>query len=344
MTENDQISEIVFYLTAAVYALLGAGGALVLYQATTKKAKLSWRLSLNNWQRPFLCLAFLFELACLLYSLYEPYTLERSHLHLRGQKVNLKIVHLSDAHFDDTDRGERQIVAEVQDVKPDLIVFTGDAANTKAGLLRFALFIKALSAIAPTFAVSGNHDRLSQQFFESNGARLIDGETIKLETDKAQINIVGLDLYKQRRKDTSARTQVEAERNNESAGASNNASNSNSSVVLKCASNQASDRASDRVSNRSASSPSANKDVQPMLLALSHYPACHKLAADLKADLFLCGHTHGGQVTLSPFRFFERGYYGGSPPAYVNRGLGMFGLPIRFLCPPELTIIELQKD
>ncbi|MCA0316330.1 MAG: metallophosphoesterase [Candidatus Melainabacteria bacterium] len=344
MTENDQISEIVFFLTAAVYALLGAGGALVMYQAATKKAKLSWRLSLDNWQRPALCLAFVFELVCLLYSFYEPYTLERSHLHLRGQKVNLKIVHLSDAHFDDTDRGERQIVTAVQDIKPDLIVFTGDAANTKAGLLRFALFIKALSAIAPTFAVSGNHDRLSRQFFESNGARLIDGETVKLETDQAQINIVGLNLYRERRKDISARTQVEAERNNESAGASNsgsdNASNSPSSVVLNCASNQA----SDGVSSSTAKSPSANKDAQPMLLALSHYPACHKLAADLKADLFLCGHTHGGQVTLSPFRLFERGYYGGSPPSYVNRGLGMFGLPIRFLCPPELTIIELQKD
>lgn len=340
MTENDQISEIVFFLTAAVYALLGAGGALVMYQAATKKAKLSWRLSLDNWQRPALCLAFVFELVCLLYSFYEPYTLERSHLHLRGQKVNLKIVHLSDAHFDDTDRGERQIVTAVQDIKPDLIVFTGDAANTKAGLLRFALFIKALSAIAPTFAVSGNHDRLSRQFFESNGARLIDGETVKLETDQAQINIVGLNLYRERRKDTSARTQVEAESNNESAGASNNASNSPSSVVLNCASNQA----SDRVSGSSASNPSDKSDAQPLLLALSHYPACHKFAADLKADLFLCGHTHGGQVTLSPFRLFERGYYGGSPPSYVNRGLGMFGLPIRFLCPPELTIIELQTD
>jgi hypothetical protein len=28
---------------------------------------------------------------------------------------------------------------------------------------------------------------------------------------------------------------------------------------------------------------------------------------------------------------------------YVNRGIGTVGVPLRFRCPPELTLITLQK-
>lgn len=330
MTENDQINEIVFFLIASAYALLGAGGAYVLYQAAAGKAKLSWRLGLSNWQRPTLLLALLLEFCCLLYSFYEPYTLEISHLPLGGQKVNLKIVHLSDAHFDDIDRGEAQILAAVKGTKPDLIVFTGDAANSKAGLMRFALFIKALSAIAPTFAVSGNHDRLSRQFFADNGARLIDDETVKFQTDKVQANLVGLNLDRERHKEARAQTQIQEQMQIQA----------RAQIQWSSKNEDAGTSPNGKLPNKS----SGNAESKPLLLALSHYPACYRLAADQKADLFLCGHTHGGQVTLSPLKLFARGYYSGSPPSYVSRGLGMFGLPIRFLCPPEITVIELQTN
>jgi predicted MPP superfamily phosphohydrolase len=74
-------------------------------------------------------------------------------------------------------------------------------------------------------------------------------------------------------------------------------------------------------------------------------------------DLYLSGHTHGGQVRL-PFygaiftgtsfgKKYEMGAYPvGSTTLYVSRGIGMAGglLPrIRFLCPPELVMLELGK-
>jgi predicted MPP superfamily phosphohydrolase len=74
-------------------------------------------------------------------------------------------------------------------------------------------------------------------------------------------------------------------------------------------------------------------------------------------DLFLCGHTHGGQVRL-PFwgavitmskhhKRFESGLYDvGGVPMYVNRGVGCEGgsAPrVRFLCRPEVAVFDLVK-
>ena len=74
-----------------------------------------------------------------------------------------------------------------------------------------------------------------------------------------------------------------------------------------------------------------------------------------RVDLFLCGHTHGGQVclpfwgaviTLSKFhKKYERGLYTvDGIPMYVNRGVGSGGggAPhVRFLARPEVAVIDL---
>ncbi len=92
---------------------------------------------------------------------------------------------------------------------------------------------------------------------------------------------------------------------------------------------------------------------------LHHMPdAVDELAArepGQRVDLFLCGHTHGGQVrlpfwgavlTLSKYhKKYEQGFYQvGDVSMYVNRGLGMEGgaAPrVRFLAPPEVAVIDL---
>jgi len=92
--------------------------------------------------------------------------------------------------------------------------------------------------------------------------------------------------------------------------------------------------------------------VAPTIL-LSHNP---DLAEDLPRDditLMLAGHTHGGQVQLPgygppvvPSRYGQK-YAAGlvqGPrcPVYISRGLGEVFPPVRFGCPPELSVIALR--
>jgi predicted MPP superfamily phosphohydrolase len=86
---------------------------------------------------------------------------------------------------------------------------------------------------------------------------------------------------------------------------------------------------------------------------ISHMPDSIEQVAQHGADIYLAGHTHGGQVrlpfygaliTLSRYdKRFEAGLKRvGQTWIYVTRGIGMEGrAPFRFLSRPEITVIEL---
>ena len=89
---------------------------------------------------------------------------------------------------------------------------------------------------------------------------------------------------------------------------------------------------------------------------LYHYPDFIEEMAKNRVDLYLAGHTHGGQVALPIYgalmtlssrgKQFESGLYEyGQTHLYVNRGIGMEGgkAPrIRFWARPEVTVFELS--
>jgi uncharacterized protein len=68
--------------------------------------------------------------------------------------------------------------------------------------------------------------------------------------------------------------------------------------------------------------------------------------------LMLSGHTHGGQVRipligatfLPPLgrKYVEGWFKLGNLQLHVNRGLGTVGVPLRFDCPPEITLMTLR--
>lgn len=85
------------------------------------------------------------------------------------------------------------------------------------------------------------------------------------------------------------------------------------------------------------------------VLFLKHRPAPAPGANGL-FDLQLSGHTHGGQIfpghfIIKKFNTYLYGLYSLSDRSilYVSRGAGFWGLPIRFLAPPEITIIDLKS-
>jgi len=86
-------------------------------------------------------------------------------------------------------------------------------------------------------------------------------------------------------------------------------------------------------------------------LLLAHNPIILRRAARAGVDLVLSGHTHGGQVSLRsersvsgrPRRRLLRGLARqGETQIYVTRGLGTVVLPVRFGCPPEVSLLELR--
>src|SRR5947208_7876910 len=88
-----------------------------------------------------------------------------------------------------------------------------------------------------------------------------------------------------------------------------------------------------------------------MKLLLAHNPIILRRAARADVDLVLSGHTHGGQVTLRPEknrsgrprRRLLRGLARrGNTQIYVTRGLGTVVLPIRYGCPPEVSVLALR--
>lgn len=82
-------------------------------------------------------------------------------------------------------------------------------------------------------------------------------------------------------------------------------------------------------------------------LLLKHRPVIEKDSAD-KFDLQLSGHVHKGQIfpfnILTWLSFPVRSgltILNSGARLYVSRGTGVWGPPIRFLAPPEITVIDL---
>ena len=102
--------------------------------------------------------------------------------------------------------------------------------------------------------------------------------------------------------------------------------------------------------------PLALEEVPPdgFKVLLAHTPEMFKEASYCGADLYLCGHTHAGQIAL-PFvgaliqnakcpREFVQGHWQyREMQGYTSAGVGCSMLPIRFNCPPEIVIVELTS-
>jgi predicted MPP superfamily phosphohydrolase len=94
------------------------------------------------------------------------------------------------------------------------------------------------------------------------------------------------------------------------------------------------------------------KDAFTILLA--HSPEVYTTASTYQASLYLCGHTHGGQICLSSRRplltnsraprFTASGrWHHADMTGYTSRGAGTSGVPLRFNCPGEITRITLRR-
>lgn len=89
-------------------------------------------------------------------------------------------------------------------------------------------------------------------------------------------------------------------------------------------------------------------------IILSHFPDSIRHSQFLRPDLYLCGHTHGGQVCFPnrlpilrhdslPHRLCSGIHRGYGTWMVANRGLGYSGFQLRIFCPAEVIEIRLIK-
>lgn len=88
-------------------------------------------------------------------------------------------------------------------------------------------------------------------------------------------------------------------------------------------------------------------------ICLCHMPDKARYLNLSHVDLVLSGHSHAGQIQLPVLtkmilppggKMYPYGLYTPQPQRsaqlFVSRGIGMSGVPFRFLCPPELVVFE----
>lgn len=89
-------------------------------------------------------------------------------------------------------------------------------------------------------------------------------------------------------------------------------------------------------------------------ILLAHAPELYAEAEALGVNLYLTGHTHGGQIRLPVLgavkhnancpREYRHGLWKhGSMTGYTTAGVGCSSLPIRYNCPPEAVLFELKR-
>ena len=247
-------------------------------------------------------------------ALSEPYllTIEHHSIYLpRLPKAfeGFRIVHLSDIHhspFTSSEQIERA-VETANRLKPDLIALTGDyISHDRRYAAPCAEMLGRLNARYGVFGVLGNHDHWTDAALITD---LFRAEGITVLVNQGMRFELGDDAFWLAGVDD---TMVGLE---------------DLSLAL------------------------AGARETEMKLLLAHNPIILRRAARAHVDLVLSGHTHGGQVTLRP----ERSASGkprrrllrglgrqGETQIYVTRGLGTVVLPIRYGCPPEVSLLELR--
>lgn len=110
-----------------------------------------------------------------------------------------RIVQLSDLHGAQFGKNNSRLLRRVEAAQPDMIVLTGDLADSDTDLTVVEALLPALGEIAPVYYVSGNHEwsaglpETLREMMEESGARYLRNETLRLCRGDAEIALVGVE-------------------------------------------------------------------------------------------------------------------------------------------------------
>jgi predicted MPP superfamily phosphohydrolase len=181
-------------LAAVFAAAVGVLGAALYRKLAHKPAPKRFR-----WARRIIVILAAVGLLCIVYGTFiEPYWLEVTYVRIETDKLPpgsppIRIVQISDLHCEAKMRLEDKLPSVIAARRPDLIAFTGDAINSKAGVVRFRHCLEDFSAIAPTFVVQGNSDLWYglDGCIEAAGATPLTGQAVKMAVGDREFYVVG---------------------------------------------------------------------------------------------------------------------------------------------------------
>jgi uncharacterized protein len=252
----------------------------------------------------------------------EPHKIRLTRQVLRSAKLKagtppIKILHLGDLHMERITQRERQLNRLIKQLKPDVILFSGDFLSIsylhdETAINHARQIISGWQAPYGVYAVTGStavdFEEPVKKILDGLHVRWLDDEAAHIELNGHRVNIAGVTCTHKPHIDT---PRMEA----------------------------------------------LAQSLPPGLnILLYHSPDLAPNAARTGAfDLQVSGHTHGGQVRLPVFgalfagslygKRFESGRYQlDGMTLYVSRGLGLEGKGaprVRFLCPPEAILWEI---
>ena len=230
----------------------------------------------------------------------------------------LTVLHISDLHAG-AHLGEermRDIVAQANDLRPDLILQTGDMIDFSTSFIRpYVRTFRDLKAPLGCVTVLGNHDHYAGALDVIRGVQ--DAGQIYLQNDSHVIERNGATL---------------------------------ALLGIDDPGNWRADDPQDAYVDRAI----ATAPPEAFRILLAHRPGAWDSAAPRGIPLTLAGHIHGGQIYLpilgwSAGRLITKyvmGHFqrdGGATQLYVSRGIGVVGVPIRIFVPPEVALFTLRR-
>ncbi|WP_043933505.1 metallophosphoesterase [Bacillus sp. EB01] len=242
---------------------------------------------------------------------------EISHALIPKGMDGFRIVQFSDTHlgFHYSLKQLEKLARKITNLKPDLIVFSGDLMddpNSYESPNEIISILQGLKAPAGKYAIFGNHDHggygteLYQEVMDASGFTTLLNEGVSIERTGESFYLLGID-DKMLGKPNIAKPLENVPKN-----------------IYKILLSHAPDVADE----------AAEFDIHLQLSGHSH-------GGQIKVPLI-------GALVVPPYaeKYHEGFYFIGSEESltlYVNRGLGTTRLPFRFMSKPELTVFTLKN-
>ena len=234
-----------------------------------------------------------------------------------------RIVQISDLHNAQFGKENERLLERISGAEPDVIVLTGDLVDSRRTDVEIALSFAAEAVqIAPVYYVPGNHEARIPEYEQLKSDLTEAGVTV-LENQKAQLDRDGKYITLLGIQDPSFYTDY-----------------------LTGDSRAVTAQAIKNLQNK----------TDGYTVLLSHRPELFDIYVAEEVDLVFSGHAHGGQFRIpfigglvAPNQGFFPEYDAGqfhreNTTMIVSRGVGNSILPVRINNPPELVVVELNRQ